>query len=89
MGPDVVISELQQALMTGLVVALPMLGVSLLIGVAVGLLQAATQVNEPSIAFIGKIFALAFVLAVGGGWMLARLAQFTITLYQRIPSMLG
>lgn len=89
MGPDVVISELQQALMTGLVVALPMLGVSLLIGVVVGLLQAATQVNEPSIAFIGKIFALAAVLAIGGGWMLARLAQFTITLYQRIPSMLG
>lgn len=89
MGPDTVISELQQALMMGLVIALPMLGVALVIGVAVGLLQAATQVNEPSIAFIGKIFALAAVLAMGGGWMLARLAQFTITLYQRIPSMLG
>lgn len=89
MGPDAVISELQQALMMGLVIAFPMLGIALLIGVVIGLLQAATQVNEPSIAFIAKIFALAAVLAMGGGWMLARLAQFTIMLYQRIPSMLG
>lgn len=89
MTPDTVMSELQAALGMGLMIAAPMLGVALLIGVAIGLLQAATQVNEPSIAFIGKIFSLAVVLAIGGGWMLNQLVQFTISLYQRIPSMLG
>ena len=89
MTPDTVMSELQAALTVGLTVATPMLGVALLIGVVIGLLQAATQVNEPSIAFIGKIIALAAVLAVGGGWMLNQMVQFTIALYQRIPSMLG
>ena len=89
MTPDTVMSELQAALTVGLTVAMPMLGVALIIGVAIGLLQAATQVNEPSIAFIGKIIALAAVLAVGGGWMLNQMVQFTIALYQRIPSMLG
>ncbi|WP_369126594.1 flagellar biosynthetic protein FliQ, partial [Vogesella mureinivorans] len=43
-------SELQAALSMGLLIATPMLGIALLIGVVIGLLQAATQVNEPSIA---------------------------------------
>lgn len=89
MTADTVMSELQAALSMGLMIATPMLGIALLVGVAIGLLQAATQVNEPSIAFIGKIFSLAAVLAIGGGWMLNSLVQFTIALYQRIPSMLG
>jgi flagellar biosynthetic protein FliQ len=89
MTPDTVMSELQAALTVGLMVATPMLGVALLVGIVIGLLQAATQVNEPSIAFIGKIFMLAFVLAVSGGWMLNQMVQFTIALIQRIPSMLG
>ena len=59
------------------------------IGVVIGLLQAATQVNEPSIAFIGKILALAAVLAIGGNWMLTSLLTFTTQLFQRIPSILG
>jgi flagellar biosynthetic protein FliQ len=89
MTADTVMSELQGALSMGLLIATPLLGVALLIGVVIGLLQAATQVNEPAIAFIGKVFTMALVLAVGGGWMLNQLVQFTIGLYQRIPSMLG
>jgi flagellar biosynthetic protein FliQ len=89
MTPETVMNELQAALNLGLIVATPLLGMALIIGVVIGLLQAATQVNEPSIAFIGKIFGLAAVLAIAGGWMLSRLVQFTISLYQRIPSMLG
>jgi flagellar biosynthesis protein FliQ len=89
MTPETVMNQLQAALNLGLIVATPMLGMALIIGVAIGLLQAATQVNEPSIAFIGKIFGLAAVLAIAGGWMLSQLVQFTIALYQRIPSMLG
>ena len=89
MTPDTVMGELQAALTLALTLATPMLGVALLIGVVIGLLQAATQVNEPAIAFIGKLFALALVLAIGGGWMLAQLVTFTTSLYQRIPSMLG
>ncbi|MBE5316107.1 MAG: flagellar biosynthetic protein FliQ [Xanthomonadales bacterium] len=89
MNADSVMSELQTALSMGLLIATPLLAVALLIGVVIGLLQAATQVNEPAIAFIAKVFSMALVLAVGGGWMLNQLVQFTIGLYQRIPSMLG
>jgi len=89
MTPETVMGELQAALSLGLTVATPMLGMALIIGVVIGLLQAATQVNEPSIAFIGKIFGLSAVLAIAGGWMLSQLVQFTIALFQRIPSMLG
>jgi flagellar biosynthetic protein FliQ len=89
MTPDTVMGELQAALTLALVIATPMLGMALLIGVVIGLLQAATQVNEPAIAFIGKLFALALVLAISGGWMLAQLVTFTTSLIQRIPSMLG
>ncbi len=89
MTPETAMTELQQALNMTLLLALPLLGTALVIGVVIGLLQAATQVNEPSIAFVGKIFALAAVLAIGGNWMLTSLLNFTTQLFQRIPSILG
>jgi len=89
MTPETAMTELQQALNMALLLALPLLGTALVIGVVIGLLQAATQVNEPSIAFIGKILALAAVLAIGGNWMLTTLLTFTTQLFQRIPSILG
>lgn len=87
MTPDQALTELRAALETALFVGLPMLLVVLVIGVVIGVLQAATQINEPTVAFVAKAIALALLLATAGSWMLGKLIDFTIDLYQRIPQL--
>ncbi|MDC8012874.1 flagellar biosynthetic protein FliQ [Tahibacter soli] len=89
MTPETAMAQLQGALQVALIVAAPMLVAALVVGVVVGLLQAATQVSEPSIAFVAKLVALMAVLAGTGAWMLARLVQFTAALIQGIPQLVG
>lgn len=85
MSPELALTELRMALEVGLMVLAPMLLTVLAVGVAIGVLQAATQINEPTIAFIAKAIALAGVLAVSGSFLLGRLVDFTVALIQRIP----
>jgi tellurite resistance protein TerC len=61
----------------------------LAIGVIVGILQAATQINEPTVAFIAKAVALAVALAAMGSFLLGKLVDYTIALFQRIPALVG
>lgn len=89
MTPEVALNEMRQALEVALMVAAPMLLSVLAIGVVVGILQAATQINEPTIAFVAKAIGLAAVLSLSGGWMMAKLVEFTIALVQRIPTLIG
>jgi flagellar biosynthetic protein FliQ len=70
-----------------LLVSAPALLVSLAIGLAIGLLQAVTQVQEQTLAFVPKLAAVALSLAVAGGWMAAELVRFTTSLWQAIPTM--
>jgi flagellar biosynthetic protein FliQ len=89
MGPDQVLELSTEALQLALRVALPLLGVGLLVGLAVSIFQAVTQIQEQTLAFIPKILALAGVLIVGGPWMLNQLLSYTTELWTRIPSLVG
>jgi flagellar biosynthesis protein FliQ len=71
-----------------LFVSAPVLGVSLLIGLTVGLLQAVTQVQEQTLSFVPKLVGVGAVLAVAGGWMGAQLLRFTEELWRAIPLLL-
>jgi len=55
----------------------------------IGVLQAATQINEPTIAFVVKAITLAATLALTGHFLLGRLVSFTVDLFQRIPQLTG
>lgn len=89
MSPELALNELRQAMEMALLVAAPPLLAVLAVGVIVGILQAATQINEPTIAFVAKAIVLAIVLLAAGGWMMARLVDFTIGLIQRIPTLVS
>ena len=54
-----------------------------------GVLQAATQINEMTLSFIPKLLALVVTLLATGPWMLQLLTSYTRMLFQNIPSMLG
>ena len=77
----------RQALWATLVVSAPLLGVALIVGVLIGVVQAATSINEMTLSFIPKLAALAITLAVVGGWQLTTLVDYTRGIFQRIPGL--
>jgi flagellar biosynthesis protein FliQ len=82
-----VITLAQNAIMLTVLVAGPVLLVSLIVGVAVSLFQAATQVNEVTLTFIPKIVGIGLVLLFLGSWMLQQLLTFTSNIFQSLPNM--
>ncbi len=88
MNPAAVMTLGQQALQLALLLAAPLLLVSLAVGLLVGIFQAATQINESTLSFIPKLIAMAATLAFAGSWMLQQLTEFTRRLIENIPSLL-
>jgi flagellar biosynthetic protein FliQ len=89
MTPETVLSIGQRALEMTLMLAAPMLLTGLLIGLLVGVFQAATQINEMTLSFIPKLLAAATMLVLVGPWMLKELVGYTRTLIESIPSLVG
>ncbi|MBA4162046.1 MAG: flagellar biosynthetic protein FliQ [Novosphingobium sp.] len=67
-------------------VAAPALLASLAIGLVIGIVQAATSVNEQTLTFVPKLAAIALVLVVFGASMLGLLGDFTAEIFARIAS---
>ena len=89
MTPEVAMSEIAGGLQLALLLAAPLLLAVLLSGVIVGVLQAATQINEPTIAFVAKGITLVAMLGLTGHFLLGRLVSFTTDLFHRIPHLIG
>ncbi|HHV71310.1 MAG TPA: flagellar biosynthesis protein FliQ [Clostridia bacterium] len=79
----------REALLTGLTVAAPMLGLGLLVGIVISVFQATTQIQEQTLTFIPKIIAIFAALIIFGPWMLNMLIQYTHNLLINIPTMIG
>ncbi len=67
----------RDALYTVLLVAAPVLGLSLAVGLIVSILQATTQIQEQTLAFVPKIVAVLVSIVVFGPWMLSKLLDFS------------
>ncbi|MFZ1624922.1 MAG: flagellar biosynthesis protein FliQ [Gammaproteobacteria bacterium] len=89
MTPETVLTIAREALTVTTLLAAPLLLVALVTGVLVGILQAATQINEMTLSFIPKLLALMLTLLITGPWMLQLITSYTRTLFTSIPSMLG
>ncbi|BAK76030.1 flagellar biosynthetic protein FliQ [Pseudogulbenkiania sp. NH8B] len=89
MSPELVINLVQNALYVLIIVAAPVLLVSLLVGLLVSVLQAATQINEMTLTFIPKLLALFVTLVLAGPWMINTLVDYTVRLFQSIPNAIG
>jgi len=86
--PDVVDLG-RQALWMALLAGAPMLLAAWLVGIAVGLLQAMTQVHDPSISVVPKLIAVTAVLAVSLPWLVDLLVTYSRDLITDIPRVLG
>jgi flagellar biosynthetic protein FliQ len=77
----------RQALWTIALVSAPMLLVALAVGLFIGIIQAATSINEMTLSFIPKLIAMAMTLLLFGSWMLVTLVDFTRSIFERIPTL--
>jgi flagellar biosynthetic protein FliQ len=75
-----------KAMWVTLEIALPVLGVSLVVGLLVSIFQAVTQLQEPTLTFIPKILAVVLVIVIAGPWMMNTLLGFTTDLWQGIAA---
>jgi flagellar biosynthetic protein FliQ len=89
MTPDTVINIGQEALQVTALLAAPVLLTALSVGLIIGMLQAATQIQEMTLSFIPKLLGVAIALAVAGAWMLQILTEFTERLITSIPEIIG
>jgi flagellar biosynthetic protein FliQ len=87
MDTAMVIDLARHALWTAVLVSAPLLVLALVVGVLIGVIQAATSVNEMTLSFIPKLIALALGLLVFGSWQLVTLVDFTRSIFQRIPTL--
>jgi flagellar biosynthetic protein FliQ len=67
----------RQAIEVALFLALPMLGVSLVVGVLISVLQAATQIQEMTLTFVPKILSMFIALLIAFPWMMDKMLNFT------------
>ena len=90
MTPDTVIDLGRNALTVAVLLAAPMLVTALLVGVVVGLFQAATQIQEQTLSFIPKLLSIAIALIVMGPWMLQTFLDYTTDLIVNlVPQAIG
>ena len=87
MDTAMVIDLCRQALWTAVLVSAPLLAVALAVGLIIGIIQAATSINEMTLSFIPKLIAMALALLLFGSWMLVTLVDFTRSIFERIPTL--
>ena len=88
MSQNEVATIIQDAVMTILTVSLPLLGIGLVVGLLISVLQATTQINEQTIVFVTKILSVFGALILFGPWMLTQLQEFTLRVYGYILTLL-
>jgi flagellar biosynthesis protein FliQ len=89
MTPETVMDLAHKTLMVTTLMAAPLLIIALITGLVIGMLQAATQINESTLSFIPKLLMLVLTLFVAGPWILRLLIDFTRDLYAGIPALVG
>lgn len=87
MHADLALKMMSDLFWAGLLICLPILGLTLLVGLLISILQVVTQVQEMSLTFVPKLFTAAVVLITFGPWMLRKLVQFASQLWTGIPAL--
>ena len=87
MDSAAVVDLARQALWMTMLISGPLLVVGLLVGLVIGIFQAATSINEQTLSFIPKILLMGLTLAIAGGWMINTMVDYTKGIFIRIPSL--
>lgn len=85
MTPELVVELAQKAIKVTLLVSLPILGIGLIVGVLVSLLQAATQIQEMTLTFVPKILSIYVGLLLLLPWIMQQISGFTLEIFNNLP----
>jgi flagellar biosynthetic protein FliQ len=77
MSPETALDIFRSALLTALLIASPMLGVGLVVGLLISIVQAVTQIHEMTLTFIPKMVGVILAVIVALPWMTPRLSSAT------------
>lgn len=89
MSQELVITIMRDAVMTVIKCSLPLMLAALIIGVIVSIIQAATQVNEQTLAFVPKIIGVFLTLLLTSGYIMTQLSEFITRLYSYIATVIS
>lgn len=88
MTPEMVTSIMGEAIKITLIVGAPMLVVGLLVGLAVSVFSAVTQIQEMTLTFVPKIVAVFLALMFTLPWIIEKLTTYTTNLFASIPTLI-
>jgi flagellar biosynthetic protein FliQ len=86
MTPEFIVGFVQEAIKVTILVAMPMLGLGLIVGLIVSIFQAVTQIHEMTLTFVPKILVVLLGLLFFSNWMLQQLIDFGHNCITQIPN---
>ena len=86
MSEIMIMTIVKKALLTGIMVAGPILIISLVVGLIISIFQATTQIQEQTLTFVPKLITIILVLLLLGPWMLNKLVMLTTELFNMISN---
>lgn len=89
MTPDTVTELGRQALWVALLLSMPILLATLLVGLVIAMFQAATSIQEQTLSFVPKLLIIGAILVLAGPWLIGVLLDYTRELIRSIPSLIG
>ena len=84
-----VVDLARDALVMALTLAGPLLGIALVVGLAVSLIQAVTSIQEQTLSFVPKLFAVGALFLMLLGWMLQNMTRYATELFRSLPGLVG
>lgn len=87
MNPELTLELLYYFIKTALILSSPFLGTAIIVGTGVSILQSVTSIQEQTIPFVAKLFAIGIVFMITAPWLIRSLIEFTATLYDQFPIM--
>ncbi len=89
MSVEQVIDIARNTVWTILLVSAPMLLISLVIGLIVSIFQTITSIQEQTLTFVPKFIAIMAMILIAGNWMLNKLSEYMIDLYNNFATYIG
>ena len=86
MTPEFVVGFARQAIEMTLVIALPMLGIGMAVGIFISIIQAATQIQEMTLTMVPKIIAIFLALLLAFPWIMDKMTSYTTNLFLNLPN---
>ena len=88
MEQSIVMDIAQRAITVAIMISAPILGFGLLVGLLISIIQATTQIQEPTLSFIPKLITIFLTLIIFGPWMGNMITEFTINLFENIHTLI-